>query len=336
MAAAVLAGAPLFAGEAEDGVAAVAAYAAKESPAKDGGKPGPPPGAETITWRQVSRKAAPEMSRLAATLTGLALQRRQGEVRRETLESLVDQALMRQAAREAGLQVSDEEIRGQIRSRMMDLHRQGRLKSPDERVFAEQLELEGLSLAELREEYRAQILRRRYLDQVVKPSPPPSPGEVLRYYQEHLAEFASPQEVQLRQIVLRKDRFASRAEAEARLRELWSDIQSGADFGELARRHSDSAYARDGGLFPYQSVASLRADLQELVRGAPAGRTLAVLEMPESFAIVRVDGVRQGSPRAGDEVQAEILERIQDADRQRREKRVAALLRQRAYVWFAE
>ncbi len=289
-----------------------------------------PGGRRTIVTRQqVAREAEPELHRLSEIFTGPELKRRQEEVWRTILDHLVEQALLMQAAADARITVTDDEVRGQIR------HHLSRLKISDEHRLSELLEMEGRTLRSLREDYRDQQLIQRYLDQVVKPSPPPSPGEVLRYYAEHVAEFATPQEVQFRQIVLSKAKFPDRAEMQAKLRELWTAIQSGADFGELARRHSDSAYAQEGGLFPYQPVDSLRGDLKDLVRSVSSGRTLAVQETAESFAIVRVDGVRQGSPRPSEEVQGEILERMRQADTDRRRCRVVHLLRQRAYVWTA-
>jgi len=281
----------------------------------------------SITRREVAQRAGPELNRLAEILSGPELRRRQAETWRIAVGRLVDQALLVQAAIVSpGVWVDDDDVRSQIRRHMTDL------KVPDERSLDELLASRGTSLAEMRQDYRVQLLSQRYLDQALKPSPPPGPGEVLKYYAEHIAEFATPQEVQFRQIVLPKADFPTRDAVEARLKELWSLLHNGRDFAELARKHSVSAYAADGGLLPYQPVTSLRPELQDMVRAFSSGRTCTVQETREAFMIVRVDGLRQGQPRASEEVQSEILERMRRNDQEDRRTRELQLLRLRASI----
>ncbi len=281
----------------------------------------------SITRREVSQKADPELRRQAEVFSGPELRRRQGETWRAVLAGQVDQALLIQAALVSpGIGVDDDEIRAQIRRHLTDL------RVPDEAHLAELLEAQGMTLAELKREYRVQLLSRHYLDQALRPSPPPGPGEVLQFYADHIAEFATPQEAQLRQIVLKKSAFPDRRAAEGKLRELLAALQSGGDFGELARKHSTSAFAAEGGLLPYQPVASLREDLQKLVRDCRSGHDCVVLETAEEYVIVRVDGLRQGHPRPSDEVQDEILERMRRSDLEERRTRMIQLLRLRASI----
>ncbi len=292
-----------------------------------------------ITRRQVAMESESELQHLSDVFTGPELERRRNEAWHRTVDRLMDRALLLQAASQADITVSEDEVRDQIRRHMT------RLRIPDEQHLSDRLESQGTSLTGLREDYRAKIIISRFLDQTVKPPPPPSPEEILRYYAEHVEEFATPQEVQLRQIVLEKRRFGAREDIEAKLRELWTALKSGTDFGELARAHSHSASAEQGGLFPYQSVSSLRQGLQEAIGNALRGmtdrgdtsvnETLVVDETPEALFIIRVDGVRQGHPPPPAEVQAQILDQIQKDDTARRQDRVVQLLRKRAYLWTA-
>lgn len=328
--------APVLACAGEDAfnrIEAIAVYGASSPKAAPGIQEAPPEPhdrTQIVTRRQVLRDAEPELRHLAQIYTGPELKRRQEEAWRGSVGRLVDIALALQACREKGLKATDEEVRAQVRRHM------SRLGVPDERHLAEVLEAQGGTLDELKDSFRSQLLIQRYMDHAVKPPPPPSPDEILKYYAEHIAEFASPQEVQLRQIVLLKSRFPDRRDAEAKLRQLWSALQAGGDFAELARKESDSPSAEQGGLFPFLAVSSLRADLQELVRDVASGRTLSVQEMEESFAIIRIEGIRQGSPKPPSEAQAEILERILKSESEARRSRILQYLRRKAYVWTAD
>jgi parvulin-like peptidyl-prolyl isomerase len=292
-----------------------------------------------VTRRQVTMESEAEFQHLADVFTGPELERRRREAWHKTVDRLMERALLLQAAAQAKITVSEDEVREQIQRHM------ARLRIQDEQHLSDRLESQGTSLGNLREDYRTRITINRFLDQMLKPPPPPSPEEILRYYAEHVGEFANPQEVQLRQIVLEKRRFPSREEAEAELRGLWTALKSGTDFGELARKHSHNPSAEQGGLFPYQAVSSLRQDLQDTIRdtlrglsapeSASVNEALAVQETPEAFFILRIDGVRQGHPAPPAEVQAQILDQIQQADTRRRRDRVVQILRKRAYLWTA-
>lgn len=293
------------------------------------GKPALDPKPEVITRRQVRREAEPELRHLARTFNGPELERRGRQAWREAAERLVDRALLVQAAREAGLRASDAEVEACVRRAVLQ-HR-----VEDETRLAEILDAQGITLEEFRQACRTQILTSRFLDQAVRPSPPPSPSEILRYYADHVAEFAAPQEVQLRKIVVRKSGFTSRAGAEAHLRQVLSELESGQDFGALARKYSDSPSAGEGGLMPYLPVSSLRHDLADLVEGVAQGRTVAVQDTPDTYEIVRVDGIRQGAPRPSADAQDEILERICRDELSRRRAQVVRDLRRRGHVWLA-
>ena len=312
-------------------IEAVAVYGAS---AEKAAEPGAKPllsrdRVQIVTRRQAALEADPELRHLSQIYTGPELGRRRADAWRAAVERLVDLSLVLQAGRQAEVKIQEAEVRAQIRRHMT------RLGVDYERHLSEILEAQGGSLEELRESYRSQLTVQRYLDQVLKPPPPPSPGEVLRFYADHIAEFSSPQEVQLRQIVLRKSRFPERSDAEAKLRELWSALQGGMDFSELARKISDSPSAEQGGLFPYLPASSLRGDLQDLVRDVASGRTLAVQETEDAYVIVRVEGVRQGDPKPPSEAQSEILDRMRRSDMESRRSRILQLLRSKAYVWTA-
>ncbi len=96
---------------------------------------------------------------------------------------------------------------------------------------------------------------RRAVAALLADSPPASPGEgeIRTYFETHAAELARPERVYLRQILT-----DTREEAEKAL----AEIRGGADFAEVARRHSRDPAASRGG------------DQGELARG----------DLPPSFA----------------------------------------------------
>lgn len=284
----------------------------------------------------MAQEADRDLRHLGQAFTGPELERRRAEAWRRAVERLVDRSLLNQASGEAGIKVTEDELRDQLQRHMT------RLGIATETQLDLRLREEGSTLPLFREDLRVQILVQRYMDRAVRPPPPPSPEEILRYYADHVAEFAKPQEVQLRQIVIDKRRFPAREDAEALVREVWTALKAHADFAELARKHSHSPSAQDGGLFPYMPIASLRGDLQEAVERLASGGgyavddTLSVHETADAFILLRVEGVRHGEPRPPAEVQDLILERLRRDDMDRRRARILQLLRKNAYLWIAD
>lgn len=74
--------------------------------------------------------------------------------------------------------------------------------------------------------------------------------DVKAYYEAHKTNFTQPEEVRARHILIPVAKGAPEAEAkkaEATIRELAAKIKAGADFAEMARKHSQDASAANGG-----------------------------------------------------------------------------------------
>ncbi|MDQ7781458.1 MAG: peptidylprolyl isomerase [Desulfomonilaceae bacterium] len=124
----------------------------------------------------------------------------------------------------------------------------GRKKILDEVVsftlFAQSAMKEGMDkepAIKTRLEYvQTEYLAKEYFRRKAEKSATVTEQELKDYYKDHLAEFKPPEEVNARHILVK---------TEAQANKLLQEIKSGADFGELARKHSiDPAGAKGGKL----------------------------------------------------------------------------------------
>ena len=137
-------------------------------------------------------------------------------LKREMLREVIEQELLLREARDRGIRVPDAEVARAIAQARADA-------SPDE--FAAMLEERGLTVAGWERRLRENLTLSRLLARLVPPVAAPTDAELRAYYDGHPDEFAEPEAVDARQIVVATE--AEAAAARARL-------LAGASFDELA------------------------------------------------------------------------------------------------------
>lgn len=180
---------------------------------------------------------------------------RRSDVVSDALNVLVsEQAALNRAAK-LGVTVSDAELEARLRQ----LHGEGWVD--DDAAYRElvrsQMTVDRVALVDL-------ASRARVTD-----------SELRAYYDEHRAEYARPERVQIRQIVV-----PERAKAEA----LRAELAKGADFAALARENSIAPEAPDGGALPPFARGQMPEAFDRAFELMP-GRLSLVIESPYGFHI---------------------------------------------------
>src|SRR5215472_3404292 len=137
-----------------------------------------------------------------------------------------------------------------------------------------------------------------------------------RYYEQHRDEFRQPEQVNARQILIKKplpgtdgkvdQKAVDRAHAKAD--DVLKQIKSGGNFSDLAKKYSeDTDTAKNGGalgwikpsVFPVASVPKATESL-------PKGGTSDVIDAGYAFVIIHVDDRQEAHVKTLDEVKAQI------------------------------
>src|SRR5215212_913249 len=127
--------------------------------------------------------------------------------KRQVVPQLLAFSLAKAYAQENGIQVSEEEIQGEIDQTKDELARQaeaaGREESPEE-LFQDALDQFGFTEASFRDEVRTNLLVRKVQEEAVG-GVEPSEEEVRNFYEENQAQFAIPERRCLRHILFTED-----------------------------------------------------------------------------------------------------------------------------------
>ena len=225
------------------------------------------------------------------------------EFRTQILQGMVDNALILQVADQRGLRVPD---------RYFDEWKQATIEEmnlPNEDEFIRQVELQGTSMEELKQQFFEGVLiqeiRRQDIEERVRISEP----EIEQRYRENVDDYSRPPQVRLRELVIHIGE-AGEDDARARIGEARQLIESGTDFAEVAKVRSESESAESGGVLGLFAVRELDESFRSVVDGLEAGQVSETLRIGESLYLLRVDERTEGSTIPLDEVRNQIAETL--------------------------
>jgi peptidyl-prolyl cis-trans isomerase D len=139
---------------------------------------------------------------------------------------------------------------------------------------------------------------------------PATDDELEAYYQAHLDDFLEGEQAHARHILIRVAPGASEAErieARTRAEGVLKIAQSGADFGELAAKHSADPGSKDnGGDLGWFERGQMVKEFEDAVWGGKPGELLGPVESQFGFHIIRVEGFRPQRQQPFDEVREQV------------------------------
>lgn len=141
-----------------------------------------------------------------------------------------------------------------------------------------------------------------------------SDEDIQRFYQANQAEFSTGEQVSASHILLNVPAGATPAEAaaiEQQAQDLVAQLRSGADFGALAREHSDDpGSAANNGSLGFFGRNQMVTEFEQAAFSQPVGQIGDPVRTQFGFHIIRVDEKREGGVRPLDEVRESIRQRL--------------------------
>ncbi len=252
-------------------------------------------------------------------------------LRRQALDLLIGFELLHQEAKARQLMVSSGEVTATMSA--------AAAKFGSEEAYRAALNAKHLTLADIAQETRKTLLVDRLLREVVWKDLTIPESAVRSFYEENREQFRHPEEVRLRQILVRVPPGASAEEREAarrRAESLAERLRRGESFAELARAESDDpASARRGGDLGYMARGTLAAPVEDVAFSLPPGKTSGVIASPFGFHIVAIEGRRESGYVPFEEVRERIAAVLEKEEQRRRQDAFVAELRRKASIQVA-
>ncbi len=263
----------------------------------------------------------------ASQFQGARLEQELNRNYREGLQALIERELILAEANRRKLDLPDEAVDAQIR--LLIRERFG----GDRAAFLTALSADGLTYEayrqQIRDDLRAMLLRRQEVNEKVRISP----AQIRRAYEQNRDRYRETEQVRVRILVVPKgtpgadDEF-QRREAES-LRER---VRRGESFAELAQRFSKGPAADRGGDLGWRPLTELRSEIADVVRTMRVGEVGPVLDLPDGWYLVFLEGRREARERPLAEVAPELERELYREAVRRRTEEWLTELRSRNYV----
>jgi peptidyl-prolyl cis-trans isomerase SurA len=208
-------------------------------------------------------------------------------------------------------------------------------KVKDELELRQKLHDQNRSLDLLRERYRKDTMAKEFLHhQLSERIARPELREMWNYYQEHVKAFDRPAQITWRELTVKIGPQVDRAAARQKAEDLLNRLRRGEDFAALAKSSSQGPTASKGGLWQTEPGASSAPAVNEALAALPLDQVSQVLEAPDGFHIVRIEGRRDAGPAPFVEVQDKVRETLLDLSFQREAEAYTRRLRSRTLITY--
>src|SRR5205807_6257908 len=144
----------------------------------------------------------------------------------------------------------------------------------------------GSSLADVQRAFNERLIAGEWIRSKVKVNEDVGPDEMIEYYRAHLTDYDYPSQARWEELMVRKDRFKSPAEAYAEIARLGNDVwqhgtqkpSQGAAFAEIAKKKSDGFTAKHGGVHDWTTKAALQcAAIDQALFTLQIGQTSTII-----------------------------------------------------------
>ena len=277
---------------------------------------------EVITFSQVRELVVSRETALRESLRGQALEDKIKETRLAAINDLIDRQLVLQDFAKNKFNIPEYAVDDHVNTIIREQFQGDRL------AFIRTLQAQGYTLQRFRKVETDKMIVQAMRQRAVKTDPILSPSKVEKFYQEHNADYSTPEQVKLRMIVLHKDSPDAKKVAE----EIRAKVKSGSDFAKMAQMYSEDASKETGGDWGWVDRATLNATLSAPAFALKPGQVSKVLEMGNNYYLLSVEARKQAETKPLASVRDEAEKKVLQAERQAAQERWIKNLRDKAYI----
>jgi peptidyl-prolyl cis-trans isomerase SurA len=261
---------------------------------------------EVITLSELNSAFEPFRANVAASGMGEERAKVLVENKMILLNRIIDNLLIEQQSRKAGIVIAEEELMSAIK----DLLRRRNISQED---LQKALDREGTTLEMYKKGVRDQLMRIKLIQREIKSRVTVSDEEIGAYYLKHREDYEGKETVRIRQILLplttaedRVEKEKIRADADA----IHKLLLNGEPFERLSAKYSQGSAAAAGGDIGYIEKGMILQEVEEVAFGLSLNQISGVIESPVGFHIIKVVDRRGAGLKNIESVREEIREKI--------------------------
>jgi peptidyl-prolyl cis-trans isomerase SurA len=246
---------------------------------------------------------------------------------KDLLRSLIDQQLWLSKGKELGITGETELVK-----RLDQIRKQYNLSSLDDLEKAAQEQ--GVSFEDFKQNIRNQIITQEVMRQEVGEHIQFTPGEAMRYYEQHQKDYIQPESERLSEILIPADAddAAKLAEAKSKADDLEARLHAGGDFSQLARSFSGGPTASSGGDLGQYKQGQLPKLLEDKTFSLSTGQYTDPILTRQGYIILKVTEHTAGGPAPYKTVQEQVEESLYESRMEPAIRAYLTKMREEAFI----
>lgn len=206
-------------------------------------------------------------------------------MRKQAIESLINQSLLLQEADREGIRPDKKAIDDQMK--------QISARFPNSEAFQKLLASQGISEEQLRQDIGKDLKIQALLDKKTPTTPDVSDADIAAFYKDNPDNFKMPERVRASHILLTfspADNDEVKSQKRQRLLSLKAELEKGADFAKLASENSDCPSKAQGGDLGLFEKGKMVKPFEDAAFAMKAGQVSDVVESQFGYHLIKVTG----------------------------------------------
>ncbi|MEK7400312.1 MAG: peptidylprolyl isomerase [Candidatus Poribacteria bacterium] len=228
------------------------------------------------------------------------------KARDQIIDSLIDQELLYEEAKKAGLEPKDTEVDTRI----------AEIKAQEPR-YEQILKMQGLTEKKFTVLVKRNLTMQNFIEKKIQPTAKPVTDEdIKQYYEENKAKYVQKESVKASHILLKVELDApeeDKTRAKNKLQSILQEARSGGDFAELAKKNSqDPGSAPQGGNLGYFSRGQMVKPFEDAAFALKPGGISDVVETQFGYHIILLQDKKPGKQLSVEESKKNIEGALSD------------------------
>lgn len=253
---------------------------------------------EVITQQDIDQLLSVLYAQYSQEYKGDELLRQMEQVKKDILNQVIEDKLVLSRAKELGIKVTEAEI-----NERLDYIKKG---FPSEEEFYKTLETQGVTIANLKDRYRDQIMMKKLVDYEVKSKISTLPSEISDYYEKHKDLFRETDKYRVKNILIKAKDEVSFELAKVEIDNVYIKLKEGGDFDSLAAQYSQGPNAEKGGDMGYIEKGQMLEELDNAIFKLKSGEFSEPVKSDIGYHILKIEDIKYGRQAALDESHKDI------------------------------
>ncbi|MEK6732435.1 MAG: peptidylprolyl isomerase [Candidatus Omnitrophota bacterium] len=253
---------------------------------------------EVITQQDIDQLLAVLYAQYSQEFKGDELLQKMEHVKKDILNQIIEDKLVLSRAKELGIKVTESEI-----DERLDYIKKG---FPSEEEFYKTLETQGVTMANLKDRYRDQIMMKKLVDYEVRSKISVLPSDVSAYYEKHRSDFREGDKYRVKNILIKAKDDVSIELVKVEINDIYKKLKEGGNFDELAKQYSQGPNAEKGGDMGYIEKGQMLEALDNAIFKLKPGEFSEPVKSEIGYHIFKVEDIQYGRQGSLEEAQKDI------------------------------